>query len=111
MKRLTERQKKDLFKAGNLIVESKKDTICNALAEIVSDPTEKNITDWQLTEEAKMIRQIDSKSPFWWGVDTIGYYFDSSNARGARLIGIAMMLTMPDEIIEHKCVKPSKSKK
>lgn len=88
-----------MLKTGNLIAKRKSNYICAYMG-----------SKWQFTEEAKM---IDPKvnSAFWWGMATMNRYYDEPESRGARLIGIAMMLTMPDEIIEHKCVKLSKSKK
>lgn len=45
------------------------------------------------TEEAKMLKP-----------DTYGWW-NPVLENEARLIGIAMMVTMPIEIIEHKCAK------
>ena len=58
--------------------------------------------EWQDCEEAKM---IDPNETFWWGLVTMGVQLSFPEARGARLTGIAMMLTMPKEIIQHKCCK------
>lgn len=84
---------------------------------------------WMSTEEAKLLNPNASKyeekimnaAQYWWGAATMireGRMKGSTTilsfepeAINARLIGIAMMLTMPEEIINHKCVKKPKKKK
>jgi hypothetical protein len=96
---MTRKMKKDLAKAGNMIARKKKDSICNAMHLLGINPME-----WQETEEAQLV------SPFlcfstgvWWGMRTMNVRYNKKECRGARLIGIAMMITMPKEIVEHKC--------
>lgn len=89
---MTKKLKSDLLKVGELIVRGESSCICDAtgINNIYS-------YEWQKTNEAQLIRPT-IKTDYWWGIETMGepFYFDS--CRQARLIGIAMMLTMPKEM-------------
>lgn len=90
MNRMTKKMSADLKKTANISASTPhigNRFICNAMKIIGA---ERN--DWKQTEEARM---IDPNQLCWWNYDD----------NQSRLIGIAMMVTMPIEIIEHKCAK------
>lgn len=97
--------KKQLLQCAELIVNKEKSSICHAMADVSSYSV---LNNWMDSDEAKM---IDPGDTYWWGFTSMGHKYSSDEARGARLIGIAMMITMPKDIIDHKCCKPSKKKK
>lgn len=95
--------RKDLAKAGNLIAKEKRNSICYAI-------DDRSYNGWLITEEAKMIKPRNlTQWNYWWWDSSTGAA--GIKERGARLIGIAMMITMPEEIINHKCVKKLKKTK
>lgn len=87
--------RKDLARAGNLIATEKQNSICYAI-------DDRSYNSWLLTEEVKMIKPENvTQFDYWWDSST---GIADIEERGARLIGIAMMITMPVEIINHQCV-------
>jgi hypothetical protein len=97
---MTKKMKKDLIRAAELIATNKENTICDAMNSIVG------FSKWKETEEAQIINpNSQGVIGYWWGYETIGFAYYSYKSRGARLIGIAMMITMPKEIVQHKCYK------
>lgn len=95
---MTKQQKADLLRAGERIASKEKFSICGAIG-----------SNFRESEEAQMINPRKYKeykyTMWWWSRHTMDESFVSENCRNARLIGIAMMLTMPKEIINHKCFK------
>ena len=92
---MTEKQLlKALAKAGELIATREHYCICNAMREITGDSD-----SWKELPQAKM---IDPNSVIWWGLDTMGVFCYYTEARNARLLGIAMMFTMPDDMINEQ---------
>ncbi len=89
--------KKQLSEAAELIADGKADCICASMGLLGYFSG-----DWQNEEEAKM---INPQTAMWWGFLSMGVYCGSNEARQARPLGIAMMLTMPKEIVEGKCHK------
>jgi hypothetical protein len=88
--------KAQLKQAGNLIASEKLHVICDCIGD-----------EWSRTREAQMIKsdKTVNATEVWWGKKTTGAFYDTPKARGARLIGIAMMVTMPKEIKDGKCHK------
>jgi len=97
---MTKQQRKALLKAGELIASEKEYCICEALSMLTPRIELSSIP------EAKLIRPYNVT--FWWGGITMGDDYYTSPCRNDRLIGIAMMLTMPKEILEGKCYKKKK---
>ncbi len=97
LKKMPEGIRKDLERAAEMIATEKCIGICE------SKPLASN-RKWINTEEAKIIKP-DEYGSYWWGFLSMreSYYTDSCIA--ARLMGIAIMLTMPEEIINHECCK------
>ena len=87
------KQKKDLLKAAELIAQGKQHAICctlsgiNSKLNIYKDPV------------CRMFKP-DALAWYWWGERTMGSTHDSEECRNARLLGIAFMLTMPEDMIE-----------
>lgn len=79
-------------KAYVKIEADKNDCICHAV-----DYNYKKL--WMQEPEAKM---INPNSIIWWWTETIGCPIHSHEARQARLLGIAMMLTMPEDMINEQ---------
>lgn len=97
---MNKQQEADLLYAADCISTYKNYGICAAL---LTRPT--HIDD---IEEGKL---IDPGWRWWWGMASTGKeYYDADN-RGARLIGIAMMLTMPPEILRGECYPDFKKSK
>lgn len=86
--------RKDLEKAGEMILTYRPEPICVCIGKI-----------WLTTKEAEMLRPSKNycDSLPWWGLDTIGVVSTTNEAHAARLMGIAIMITMPEEIINHEC--------
>ena len=91
---MTRKDYNNFLKAGNLIAEKVEDSICHSIGD-----------EWQKLPQAKM---INPNSYAWWGVQTMGINYFDNEARQARLLGIAMMMTMPDDMIKDKFKKEVK---
>lgn len=89
--------KEDLLRVGEEIADYRNSAICDVIGR-----------EWQDTKEAKM---LNPGEVFWWGRATMNEPYYSLECRNARLLGIAMMVTMPKEILDHKCCKRKKLKK
>lgn len=83
------KQRRALEKAGEKIASEKEYLICCCLD---------NGIDLHQIPEAKMIRP---DSVFWWGQKEMDLPADNIVCRNARLLGIAMMLTMPKEFVDN----------
>lgn len=98
-KRMPDAVRKQLMMAAEMISNEKESCICQSIGK-----------DWIKSSEAQMIRpDIDTDDMAWWGLHTMGYYLWEPEAIAARLMGIALMLTMPSDILNHRCC-PAKSK-
>ena len=75
-----------------MIALRKGDFICEEMGKITGDQYK-----WLQTKQAKMINPLTFE---WWGMRTMGVISTSDEARNARLLGIAMMLTMPEDMID-----------
>lgn len=86
---MNSKEREALLKAGEKIASGRKSCICYCLPE-----------DIELHDipEAKM---LDPKTVFWWGLDSMDNFSQSDICREARLLGIAMMLTMPKEFVDN----------
>jgi hypothetical protein len=89
--------KNALKRAGNKIALKENSCICAA----IDYCSKYGAFGWKQTDEAEMINP--GVLLYWWGPETMKQSFRSDKCRGARLIGIAMMVTMPKEIVEGKC--------
>lgn len=123
-KRITDERRKHLLilleLAAEKIAIGNKYCICHAMYALILDSNDESITDrdWMSLPEAKMIEPSMLKDEviangynhysFWWGVKTMGTDLKtnpnekSPEARQARLLGIAMMLTLPDDMINEE---------
>lgn len=88
---MNKQQKKDLLKAAELIAQGKYHGICYALANI------KSKLDIHYDPVCSM---FDPNAVHWWGQDTMGLPCFSEECRNARLLGIAFMLTMPEDMVD-----------
>ncbi len=87
--------KKALKKAGNEIALRHRTTICQAI------PLDLNI---QACKEftafcPQLHNNLGICSYFWWGIKTMNKWENHKDCRNARLLGIAFMLTMPEDMI------------
>jgi hypothetical protein len=83
--------RKQLLKAAETISLENEYCICACIG-----------SDWKQSEEAMM---INPGHILWWGFNSMRVRANDDEARNARLLGIAFMLTMPKEIIQGKCHK------
>lgn len=88
---MNDKQRKDLLKVAELIATEKTNMICYTLKSIKSDL---NIY------QDPVCKMFDPTAVVWWGIDTMNVFADSPEARNARLLGIAFMLTMPEDMVE-----------
>lgn len=88
---MNKKQKKDLLRAAELIAQGKSHAICYALANINSDL---NI------DNDPVCLMFKPDTLYWWGMRSMRSPLDSEECRNARLLGIAFMLTMPEDMIE-----------
>ncbi len=88
---MNKQQKKDLLKAAELIAQGKNDFICSSLNVIGST------LDIRFDPVCSM---FNPESTSWWGIYNMGEYAWEDGPRNARLLGIAFMLTMPEDMIE-----------
>ncbi len=89
---------KPLKHVARLIASGKEKAICHALNMHYSDL----ITDIIYCKEFTAFDPQVNHSLFgyyWWGIYTMGLYEDSEECRNARLLGIAFMLTMPEDMV------------
>lgn len=86
--------KRQLRDAAELIVRGEKLFICKAFYYLFG-----NKNKWKELPSAKM---LDPYTHTWWGAESI---VGINNPKSARLLGIAMMLTMPDDMIDPKFLK------
>lgn len=93
---MTKKQGAALLYAAENISKKKEFVICAELynfgIEILDIPEARMICPYKETWQTKQFA--------WWGSHTMDVFLDSAEAQGARLIGIAMMLTMPKEMLE-----------
>lgn len=93
---MTTKQRAQLLRAGELIAIGLHTCICTTMPSMGLDHIEEGFL-------------IDPGTAYWWGY---GSTHAHEEHRQARLIGIAMMLTMPKEILEGKCYdKKTKGKR
>lgn len=93
---MTKKQKRELLKAAELIAKEKSDYICVALWDVNSKLD---------IYKDKTCRMFNPNSTTWWGLITMKVPSYSKEARNARLLGIAFMLTMPKDMIDKKINK------
>jgi len=92
---MTKKQKRELLKAAELIARKKIHYTCVALKHVDSK------LDIFKDKACRMFKPIYYDAT-WWGSDTMGVLAWSDEARNARLLGIAFMLTMPEDMIDKK---------
>lgn len=85
--------RKQLEKSGEMIANGEQYCICG-----------NGFKRWLYTEEGLIVKpdEISNNNP-WWGYRTLQSGMCSSECIAARLMGIAIMITMPEEIINHEC--------
>ena len=88
---MNKKQKKDLLKAAELIAQGKRHAICYTLSGINSDLD---------IDKDPVCSMFDPGTWYWWGERTMGSTYYSEECRNARLLGIAFMLTMPEDMVE-----------
>lgn len=97
-KKMSKKIEGELRKAGEMIAMNQESFICNCI----------DNTDWMKTSEALMIKTKDITSEWdsWFNVYNTDEW-DFEERIKIRLLGIAIMITMPESILNHEC-SPSK---
>lgn len=87
---------RQMLEAGMVIANKKQSCICSVIED-----------GWQRYVIARM---FNPRNSVWWGWASMGVHYDSQIARNARLLGIAFMMTIPDDMINPQPANDMKTK-